>query len=164
MKQSFKAPLLMLVCIALTGCGFHPRGSMPATSVESAHVVSNGSIAIAGDLERALSQAGIDVAADRSNAQLTVILVSDQSRRQTVSVTPQVRTAEFEIAREVTFRVESAAGEVLLDDRAIAGSRVYRVDSTNLVGSRQQEALLATELTRDLGAQILRGVEAAARR
>lgn len=158
-----RSAMLLLICATLSACGFHLRGSTAASAIESAYVVAAPAIAIASELRTALTQSGVDLVAERTAAQVTVTLLEDRTRRQTITVTAQARTAEFEISREVTFRVESADGSVLIDDRAIKGVRIYRVDTSNLVGSNQEEQLLIRELSADVVAQILRSIDAAVR-
>ncbi len=156
-----RSALFLLICVAIGACGFHLRGSTAASIIESAYVVAAPAIAIAPELRTALTQAGVQLAAERTAAQVTVTLLEDRTHRQTITVTAQARTAEFEISREVTYRVESADGAVLIDDRAIRGVRIYRVDTSNLVGSNQEEQLLMRELSADVVAQIMRSIDAA---
>jgi outer membrane lipopolysaccharide assembly protein LptE/RlpB len=153
--------LALVGAIWSSGCGFHLRGGLATSAIESIYVVADPEIAITGDLERTLAKAGVAVRKDRKEARVTLTVLGDRSRRQTLSVTEQARTAEYEITREISYRAERADGAVLLDDRTITGTRVYRIDRSNLAGSSQEERLLEQELAADLIAQIVRSLDAA---
>lgn len=155
----------------LAGCGFHLRGSDLSASFDTAYVGSAGDVSIGDELERTLGFAGVDVVADRAEADVRIDLIGQEERRRSVSVTQRARAAEYELSLVVRYRIvalDDASGEEpvetpLVPDRAVRAVRVYRIDRANIVGSSEEEALLRGEMEQDLVQQIVRSLDAATR-
>ena len=91
-------------------------------------------------------------------AALVVTLHQLSSGRRGVSVTPRARVAEYALTLSVSYSAR-ADGEVVLRTQTARSRRVYQVDSDNVVGSSEEQALLEREMQSDLVQQILRAVD-----
>jgi LPS-assembly lipoprotein len=146
----------------LIGCGFQLRGWDAASAVESAYLTSTPRNAFEAPLRRALRQAGIAEAASAAEAEVVVNLLEEWRDRRSVSVSPQVRAAEYEVAVAVRYSVTGPDGRELIAEQWLERQRVYRVDSDNILGTSEEQALLEREMEADLVQQIVRSLNAAA--
>lgn len=149
-------PLLLLI----GGCGFQLRTWDLGTSIESFYVRDANDNPLASPLRRALRQAGVEEAGNASDAEVVVVLLNSQRGRRSVSVTGQARAAEYEITLGVQYRVLDGQGEELIAERWVRGTRVFRVDRDNIVGTSEEQALLEREIESDLIQQIVRALNA----
>lgn len=153
------APAIAIMAAALlAGCGFHLRSwALEGTF----HVEALRAPALARALEAALGDAGAALANTADAADVVVRLADEREGRRGVALTPGGRVAEYEVALTVSFVAEEAAGGQIVPRRALRAERVYRLDETNLVGSREEEGLIRRELRQDLAQRIVRQLVAA---
>jgi LPS-assembly lipoprotein len=93
---------------------------------------------------------------------VVVNLLEERRDRRSVSVSPQVRAAEYEVAVAVRYSVTGPDGRELIAEQWLERQRVYRVDSDNILGTSEEQALLEREMEADLVQQIVRSLNAAA--
>lgn len=142
--------LLMLVAPPLTGCGWHLRGSA-GSGLEGVRVylqpeMGEGELAnVASDT---LQSYGAKVVSDRLDADWALVLLGQQIRRRTVSVTPQGQARAYELVYELRFRADSKDGEMLLKEQTVAPQVVYQADPQNILGRESQERRLTEQLRR----------------
>ena len=148
---------LPLVCLLLSGCGFHLRTWDLEGNVESAKITANARNPLAEPLGRALRSSGVDLV-DGGAADVVIELLADRRGRRSVSVTDQARAAEYETSLQVQYAVRDEQGELILQPRWVRASRIYTVDRDNLVGSSEEQALLEREMVNDLVQQVIRGL------
>lgn len=155
------------ICVAVilanvVGCGFHLRTYSFGSSVESYAIAGRTQLSIGADLRRALTQAGLNEV-PASEAALVVELLDQRRDRRSISVAGRTRAAEYETSLGVHYRIMSGAGEELAAPTWIERERVYRIDSANIVGSSEEQALLEREMLQDVVGQIVRAMDAVSR-
>jgi LPS-assembly lipoprotein len=157
--------LLVLAAVAtlFAGCGFHLRGSSVETDVASAYVRSGQNVTVTSELNRMLTQSGVNLLDAATGAAVVIDLLDQQQSTRTLSYTDRATTAESELALQVRFKIVDAAGKPLIEDRWARATRTYLVDTNNLVGSNQQQQLMSSELVTDVAQQIMRSLGAATR-
>jgi len=153
--------LCAVVCVLLTGCGFHLRGSDVQENVAGVYVRAAPHVEIAAQLIHDLHGSGVTVLDQFDSNAVTIDLLEQQQDRRTVSTTEQAQAAEYRLELSVRYRIVGANDVELVAERWASGSRVFPVDRNNLVGTSQQQALMRNEITGDLAAQILRSLAAA---
>ena len=153
--------VLALTLVSLSGCGFELRGWDLESSIESVHVTARPRVRLAGELRRALSQAGVRIEPRPSAAEMIVELLEERRGRRTVAVTGSARAAEYEVTISVRFAIRSGA-RVLREPVWLDASRVFVVDRDNIAGTAGEQALIEAELANDLVGQIMRALNAAA--
>ncbi len=158
-RTRLRIAFLILPALVLTGgCGFQLRTWDLGTSVESFYVRDASNNPLASPLRRALRQAGVEEAGSASDAEVVVVLLNAQRGRRSVSVTDQARAAEYEITLGVQYRVLDGQSQELIASRWVRGTRVFRVDRDNIVGTSEEQALLEREIQNDLIQQIVRAL------
>jgi LPS-assembly lipoprotein len=149
--------------LLLAGCGFHLRTYDINTSVSSVYLSSNSANLVAEPLRRGLKQAGVTLAAEADEAEVTVALLNQRRDQRSVSVTPTAREAESELTLAVQYAVTAPGGAELVPPRWIETARIYRIDRLNILGSSEERSLLEQEMINDLVQQIVRALDAATR-
>jgi LPS-assembly lipoprotein len=149
----------LVVAAPLVGCGFRLAGGPGAGDLDGVWVSPAPSdSAIARRLVRRVETAGGERAASAAVARWTIRLSDESFRRRSLTVTPEARTAEYELTGAVTFSVRGGDGSVLLADRRIEARAIYRRERDNLLASAEEQALLTREIQRELAARVLRAV------
>ena len=151
----------LILCLLLTGCGFHLRTWDLDANISSARVTAEGRNALEEPLRRNLRSSGVELVEE--DAHVTIALLSEQRSRRSISVTDQARAAEYETSLGIQYEIRGGDGRVLLAPRWIRALRVYRVDRDNIVGSSEEQALLEREMVSDLVQQLMRSLDAVTR-
>ena len=160
-----KSIALLLLALALSGCGFHLRNALvlPAdlgpVRVEARDPYSP----LADSLEQALQRAGAVPAAEGAGDVAVLQLVAERWGNTPLSVDARGRAQEFSLRYAVVFELRGADGEMLVPRQVVELSRDYVSPPTNSIGTDSEREILARELRREMGASILRRIDAAAR-
>jgi len=150
--------VVLLVCLAaLAGCGFHLRTWDFGDAFEKIYIEADDSVDVTRELERAFRSSGVTLVAAPTEADVIVALSDQAQSRRGVSVTNAARTAEYEVVFELRFSA-SENGAALVPERLVRVQRVYRLDRSNVVGSSEEEALLAREMRTEVVQGILRSL------
>ena len=150
-----------LTVLASAGCGFQLRTWDLATALETARIEAGHGVDLDVYLVRALESAGVRMV--DSDAEIVVVLSDQRDDWRSVSVTRGARTAEYELAVQVTFGVNDASGAEIAPPRVLRSERVARLDADNLIGSSEERRLLAAEARDDLVGRMVRTLAALSR-
>ena len=149
---------LLAAAALVAGCGFQLR-TWELTG--TFHVVGEVAPALDRAVRRALTESGAAIASSAAAADIVLRLADEREARRGVSLTPGGRVAEYELALSVSVVAEGAAGAAIVPRRVLRAERVYSLDVNNLVGSREEEALILADLRAELAQRIVRNLVAA---
>lgn len=154
--QPVRVAVVSALLATLLGCGFQLRNWDLSSAFGSASVVAGDGVTLDDALVRALAYSGLEVVPEGSDVVLR--LSQEREERRSAAVTAAGRAAEVELALEVTFSVQDAAGKELAPERSVRVARVQRIDVDNIVGSSEEEALLREEMRQELASRIVRSL------
>ena len=155
----------VLSLLVLSGCGFHLRDALVLPEdlgpvrVEARDPYSP----LADSLERALQRAGATTVEDADGDVAVLDLVSERWGNTPLSVDARGRAQEFTLRYAVVFELRGADGGIRVPRQVVELSRDYVSPPTNSIGTDSEREILARELRREMGAAILRRIDAAAR-
>lgn len=160
-----KSTVLLLFALALSGCGFHLRHALVLPDdLGPVRVESNDPYSpLADSLERALQRAGAVPAAESAEDVAVLDIVAERWGNTPLSVDARGRAQEFSLRYAVVFELRGADGGMLVPRQVVELSRDYVSPPTNSIGTDSEREILARELRREMGASILRRIDAAAR-
>ena len=164
LRHPIQASLLLLVALALSGCGFHLRqnADLPA-SMQRVHLTGSGGGSFQRQLARALESAGVTVE-DNAGAGIAELKVPTAAfNTDTLTSGGYARISEFAIHYTVRFGVDGAAGQVLVPLQSINMSREYSYDASNAVGNASQVEQIQKSLENDMVQAIMFRLQAAGR-
>jgi len=152
------------VCVMLTlaSCGFQLRSYNFSGAVERYALTGKTQLGVAQPLRKGLRQAGLQEVG-LSEAELIVELLDQRRDRRSVSTAGRAAAAEYESSYAVLYRLLDGQGEELAPANWVERERVFRIDSDNIVGSSEEQALLERELMTDVVGQIIRAMGAVSR-
>ncbi|MFV8835866.1 LPS assembly lipoprotein LptE [Aquisalimonas sp.] len=160
--RSLRRILIVMLILALAGCGWHLRGSAPGTaSLEGVSVVVDSQIGqgeLIRELRRTLAAAGADV---RNSGDGPRLVIESESRdRQQLSVAAGGDTEEYELRYRVRWSIRDGDGETLAGPDTFEQIREYRFDRAAVLGSSEREEALLEELRRDVAFLLTERVQA----
>jgi LPS-assembly lipoprotein len=122
----------------------------------------SGTGATAQELRKALVlQPSVQLVESKGEAIINVL--RESSDKQILSVNSQGQVVQYRVFYRVHFDA-FANGEALLPDTTISIMRTLQWDENNLLSNENEEGKLITEMQRDAAQQIIRRVNAAARK
>jgi len=161
MHRLSRTPSLIALLVLLSACGWHLRGSLnlPAgMEAVSIHADRTGQ-ELAQELRQALIASGVEASLDDAGAKAWHLdILSETQQRREISISREVRTAEFGITLTVQWQLRNAAGDIVIAPESLSSQSVYRHDADNLAGKKREEARLLGDMRRFLAGQILRRV------
>lgn len=153
---------LALFALATVSCGFHLRGTWTGTLPESLlrlRVAVQGS-KLANDPLLVLAKNAIqndpraEITTDTAAPEL--VLFSETSDTQVLSVGSSGRASGYMLRYELSFRVTDAKGFDLIEPQTIRLIRDYTFDPTNVLAKEQEEQDLRRGMQRDAVQQVMR--------
>lgn len=155
--------LPLLTMLWLAGCGFQPRGAVPAITGLPQPLYISGIdrySALYRELSAQLQQAGVSLADDGQQAGSLLRIRDYRNRSRLMGLDKSNRGNEYELEQSLHFGVRSAKGADLVGEQTVRALRIlYRPANTVLAGGREQTRL-REEMRHELVGKIIRRIRA----
>ncbi|MDM3870679.1 LPS assembly lipoprotein LptE [Porticoccus sp. W117] len=152
---------ITLILLTTTACGWHLRGGLDASELESIYVRSAmPHSGFAKLLKNDLASQGIRIPEQAEDAQYQVVVIRENSDSRTASITSSARAAEQTVVEEITVAVLDRNGDTLLDNTVLRAERSLDFDENQIIGKADELELVQQELLSDLVRQLTRRLQA----
>jgi LPS-assembly lipoprotein len=152
--------LILVLALALAGCGFRLRGTaeLPFSSV----YVPGATGGIALDLARNI-QAGTNakVVSEAKQADAIVQFTAETREKEILSLTGAGRVREFRLRYRVGFRVHDGKGSDYVPQNTVEITRDVSFNDADVLAKENEEQLLFRDMQGDMVQQIMRRLSAA---
>jgi LPS-assembly lipoprotein len=159
-----RTPLLTLVLLLLSACGFQLRQAidLPPTLATIRVETVDPYSPLQRNLELALRQAGATLSGTAAGS-AALRVFAQRLDRLPLSVGDTGRVQEYLLRYTVEFEVVDSLGAVLLPRQKVELDRDYTFDTQQALGTPGEEEIVKAELERDMVQTILRRIDAATR-
>lgn len=149
--------LLVLLVAALGGCGWHLRGQGDAPQyVDSLHIGGRPVDAeLMRELRRDLEALGIAVRDNANDAQYSLVVLDQKSRKRTATLSGRARISELELIEEVQFTVLAQDGSEVIPPATVRDDRVFEYNEDDVLAADDEAQLLRREMRANLVRQII---------
>ncbi len=156
MLRAVLSPIVVLL-LALAGCGFHRQGTAPMPEVMKLIYVESGDALteFQRELRTSLTVSGVKLVDKRDEASALLLISKDQTGRRVLSVSARNTPREFEIFYTVTYSIV-AEGRQLLPPQTLSLTRDYSFDEQALLAKEEEEDILRHALAKDLVGIVMR--------
>jgi LPS-assembly lipoprotein len=151
-----------ILCIVLSGCGFHLRG---ASSIALPPELSTMRVTMGGasyppllvEMRNALQVLGGVNLTDDVSANVPVLqLLGESSETQVLAIDSSGRISAYLLNYRVDYSLLGPDKKLLLPKQPVKLQREYGFDRLNVIATEKQSEFLQTEMRRDVAQQILR--------
>jgi LPS-assembly lipoprotein len=151
-----------ILCIVLSGCGFHLRG---ASSIALPPELSTMRVTMGGasyppllvEMRNALQVLGGVNLTDDVSANVPVLqLLGESSETQVLAIDSSGRISAYLLNYRVDYSLLGPDKKLLLPKQPVKLQREYGFDRLNVIATEKQSEFLQTEMRRDVVQQILR--------
>jgi LPS-assembly lipoprotein len=148
--------VVLATLFGLAGCGFQLRGT-ESGGLESLNIMGASAAPLTSkSLRQALEDRDVQIVPAGAGV-ISVHMLDERSHRRSVATTDVFDAAEYELRLELDVSI-SRGENFLLEDATLVSQRVYAVDSGNLSGSYEEQALLLSDMRVNLAEQLIRRV------
>ena len=160
-----RALSLVLLCLALSACGFQLRGDaqLPEGTERTWLDVRDRTSHFARELTLMLEANGVEVLSGRADDAARLRVHDERMRRDALTISGQARVREFVLVFDVDFELLDADGEILIARETLRLTRDYSFDEQEILAATREEEFLREDLRRAMASQLLRRLEAGAR-
>ncbi|WP_461516776.1 LPS-assembly lipoprotein LptE [Porticoccus sp.] len=164
-KLSCLVIAMFLATTAITGCGWHLRGTMQVNNISSVHISAEQRYNdFYNSLSRSLKANKIDVVQNATDAQYNIVILGQKSDRRTASVSVSARVSEYQLTEEVTIMILASDGKPLLSRTTFSSERVFDFDENDVQSKEDESNLLKREMRDDLIRQVVSRLNSVANR
>jgi LPS-assembly lipoprotein len=152
--------LLALVLIS-SGCGWQLRGHGDSPqNVDSLHIGGRPmDNELKRELERNLQALGIELKESAKEAQYSLVILDQRSKRRTATISGQARISELEISEELKFTILAADGTEVTPPTTVTDDRVFEYDENNVLATDDEAKLLRREMRTSLVRQLINSLQ-----
>lgn len=140
--------IAFLMITLLSACGWHLRGQAnipPALRILDVNM-AKADFTTQKLLKNALKNNNVTVSSDAS---YKLVIVKEESKKRTLSVTSSAKASEYELLQVLTFKLLNDEGQALTSDLEIKSYRTQQYDADASAGKAQEEVQIRRELKRD---------------
>lgn len=152
----------LLICLTISACGWHLRGSVAGSNESSAPIelsitAQDNYSPLLGSLRQSLRAHKITEVP--SKALFTLAIGNEVMNKRTAGVGADALTSAYEVILSVEYSIKRNS-ELLTTPKTKASiSRTYSYNINNAATATQEEALILREMRRELAQQILRRIK-----
>ncbi|MBS0464731.1 MAG: hypothetical protein JSS03_07035 [Proteobacteria bacterium] len=159
--RRFAVPLACTVALALSACGFHPRGEMTLPAGMGA--VKAFSVdpydPLVAVLNRDLARTGAQAGADPAAKGPTVVVAGQTWEQLPLTVNVHAQATEYNISYVVKYELLGADGKAIVPMQEARLQRDFQYDAAHALGSAQEQDTIRDEMRRDMAATIIRRID-----
>ncbi|OUS11555.1 hypothetical protein A9Q89_08765 [Gammaproteobacteria bacterium 53_120_T64] len=145
----------ILLLLSLSACGWQLRGAGGEATIERLHIDANKpNSAFNRVLERYLRGSGIALVDSANDAEYSLKIVKQKSRRRTATVSASARISERLLEERVEYLIVRADGTVAIERSSASVERIYEYNEDNVLATEDEALLLTNEMYNDLARQI----------
>jgi LPS-assembly lipoprotein len=164
MYKSLRFVAVLALAVAVAGCGFHLRGRTPLPESVSVVVVTGKDQELVAALEDALRVSGATLVTDIKQAKAVLETSDEKFERRVRTLDTRGKATSYRLHYTARYRLTGADGTALAKDRSVSAARDFDFDADQVLAKENEERDLREEMVEDLAQQILRQLNAAARR
>lgn len=152
--------LVIMVATALSGCGWHLRGSGGAELTSRVYL---DYAKATPDLQRELDQVLAETRVEKKDqADLVLVIHSDRSGRRVLSVDQQGAANEYELQYRLEYSIRDGEGKTVAPADVIEMQRDYSYDPAEALAKDKEERLLFDFMRRAAVQKLIRQLQRAA--
>ena len=150
---------------AVSGCGFHLRGSDVLPAEMSVTYIQSGNPfnTLVDEFAEALRARGVLVTENLSEATAVLRIMDDDKGREVLSVNTSGKVLEYELYQTVRFSVSTAENLPVVEPQTVSMRRAYLYKSTDVLGSEREKQAVRNTLQKNLVNMAMLRIAAAAR-
>ena len=153
--------IALALILLLSACGFQLRGAYPLP-FEKIYIALPETTELHAQLKRAISAgSNARIVDNQKDAQASLLIPSDASTKNILSLSATGRAREFQLVRTFNFRLVDGNGRDWLPSSQIVVRRDITFTDDQLLSKEAEETLLWRDIQNDLVQQILRRLAAA---
>lgn len=158
MLSFYKTILLVALTFIVSACGFHLRGSLSlpegVAPVYIGGPYANSPLGI--EVRNLLNGNGVDVATTPSDANYSLLLVSQATKRRALTLGTGTTASEYQLSETITIELKDRQGKLIAGPRKLTERQILHNDPNQVLSSADEERLLREEMTRSLAVQVSR--------
>jgi len=154
--------LAVLLALGLAGCGFQLRQA-PDFAFKSVYLDVPPTSPLGIELKRHLAASNVELitdAAQRSQAQVILDILSEQRVKTVVGVSPTGQVREFQLRLTLKFRLRTPQSKELIPETELVQQRALSFDEVFVLAKIAEEEVLYRNMQSDMVQQILRRMAA----
>ena len=154
MNKPFKLSAILLL-LTLSACGWQLRGTGGEATIDRLHVKANDANSpFVRVLERYLRGSGIELVDSAADAEYSLNIVKEKSKRRTATVSASARISERLLEEQVEYFVTRSDGSMAIERSTASVERIYEYNEDNVLATEDEAQLLKREMYNDLARQI----------
>lgn len=150
--------IIILCCILLLcGCGFHPTGFAPLAPVlHTMYLQTNMPYnQLTRQLKQYLKTSGVCLTTTPQQACLHLVILSEETGQQLISVSSSQQTRQYNLTLTVTFQVTDAQGRSLTPPQIVSELRTVTMQTSQMLGGSNEANILYQQMRRAIVADII---------
>ena len=151
-----KKLLLVFLCVYLSACGFHLRGTSSLDGTEKIVYLD----APRGSFEQRLADdlriSGVQLSSEKKSSDWHIKVSQARSRREIATLNERGTVDSYKLNFIVTYSVLDAENKLLRSPQTLTESRQYAFNPVNIIESEFEEEALRNGMEKDISLRIIR--------
>jgi LPS-assembly lipoprotein len=134
----------------LTGCGFHPRGTVTlAPPLQSVYVESHDPYSeLTRNIQQSFKSSHVHLTASPAEASTVFEIMQESATQQLLSVGGTQQTRQYNLVLAVTFQVTTPKGVILLPAQTVSETQTLTVQADQILGGSNEQNNLYHQMRR----------------
>lgn len=159
MNKTPRYLFLILAAVLLSGCGFRLRGIETADGVgQQLFIEKPGATRVGAQIPEVVRLTGAEISRNMAEAKGVIRILREIDERRIMSLNLGGRGNLFDLYTRVRYEVTTPQGEIIIPPEELVVKREYFNNQLSPIGQGEEEALLRTEMEREVAETLVRRV------
>jgi len=139
---------LLILCLCLSGCGFHPRGPMALSPpLQNLYLQTADPYGqLTRNLRLYLKMSGVHLAKTPADAASILDILSENTSEQLLNISGTQTTRQYNLILTVTYQVTDSHGNLLVSAQTATETRPLTIDANQMLSGSNQAISLYQQM------------------
>ena len=141
--------------LTLSACGWQLRGASGDATIDRLYLsTSTPNSEFTRIFTRYLRSSGTELVDSATDAEYTLKIIKENSKRRTATVSASARISERLLEEQLEYLVTRADGSMAIERSTASVERIYEYNEDNVLATEDEAQLLKREMHNDLARQV----------
>ncbi len=138
--------LLLTLCLFISACGYHLRGSIDLPEGLKRLYLQGSSASLRQVIAKTLKSSGGELVSSAKQAGVVISVLKEKMERRVLSLSSSGRANEYEIIYQLSFNLLDSGGQMLAEKQKIELSKDYFNNQEAVLAKDNEEKVLREEM------------------
>lgn len=144
--KKFSSPLILLIALLLTACGYHLRGEIDLPAELKSIYIEGASPQLREQFKKSLLSSSVQIVDTRAAAGTIIVISNEETSRRALSLGAGGKANQFGLEYRLNYDITDKSGNPIAKSQPVEIIREYFNDQQLILGKDNEEIVIRNEM------------------